>query len=766
MVTTRQSRRYCASIIAMIMALCFLFFGCAQPPPKQAEVVEEEPAEVQSISLISEPSGGKAIEIAASQPVPYAAFKLVQPLRVVVGVTAAPSEGLTAPPVAGDKIIKDIRFEKTEKDPISTRVIATLSQDVEYTVRDQEGIIKLSLSPKGPQEAKSAPVTAAKEEPEPVGAKEPRIFFLPGKSKLNQVLGVDFFMLPQGRSRLTVTTSKKADYELKPKDSHTLLLELENATIRPELTRYIDSSYFKGIVKKITPVHKTAKQQVNLEIRLKEMAPYHVVQAEKEIRIDFHKATVKQPAKHITQEQYVKKLVEAETVQAPPKTEEAKNTEAAPAPAKPKKEAARMTLEFSNADIRNILKLIGEVSKKNIVWGPEVKGTVSMRLKDVPWDQALEILLETNDLGMRTEDNVIWVTTREKIMKLRKEEEERQRAKEERLRKLKEQKEKEKALEPLVTSYITVNYAKVEDIKKLIEENVKGPRGRISVDEANKTIIFTDIAANIKKAKELKERQDRPTKQVMIEARIVEARTGFSRDIGLGWDLDYEHGGSPWGGSGPGVINYDFASNFGAPAYPATHPGAAGIVGAGITFANTAGTKVLNARISLAETEGKAKTLSSPKIITRDTKQATIKQGTTIYIPYTDEEGNRTAKEVEANLELTVTPKITPNDMVIMTINVSDDVPDYANRVGENVPINTKSADTEMMVASGDTVIIGGIYKETESDSQTGIPWLSKIPFIGWLFKTKATESTKTELLIFLTPTVVYSEKGPGTVGS
>jgi type IV pilus assembly protein PilQ len=756
MVTARTSSRYYSYIIGMIFGLGFLFFGCAQQPPKKAEVFEEKPAEIQSITIVSEPSGEKTtIEITSSRPVPYAAFKLVQPLRIVVGITALPSEGLTAPPVTDKKIIKDIRFEKAGKDPIYTRVIATLSQDAEYTVQDQEGIIRLNLSPKVPLEGKPAPVTAAKEES--LGATEPRVFFLPGKSELNQILGVDFFMLPQGRSRITVTTSKEAKYSLSPKGPRTLLLELKNATIRPELTRYIDSSYFKGIVKKITPVHRTAQQRVDLEISLKEMAPYHVVQVEDEIRIDFNKTTIEPPPKKITQETHVKEAVEPKRVQVQPpqQPEQAKRPEAAQPPPKPKKEAARMTLEFSNADIRNILKLIGEVSQTNIVWGPEVKGTVSMRLKDVPWDQALEIVLETNDLGMRQEDNVIWVTTRDKIMRLKKEEEERQRAKEERLKKLREQKEKEKAEEPLVTAYITVNYAEVEAIKQLIEENVKGPRGRISVDTANKTIIFTDIADNIKKAKDLKQKQDKPTKQVMIEARIVEAGTTLSRDLGFQWDLNYVNSGHPWGGSGPGVITYDFATNFTMPAGPT----------AGITFANTAGTKVLNAQIALAETEGKAKTLSSPKVITRDTVEATIKQGTTIYIPYTDVEGNRTAKEVEANLELNVTPKITPNDMVIMSINVSDDVPDYANRVGENVPINTKSASTEMMVASGDTVVIGGIYKERKGESTTGVPWLSKIPLIGWLFKTQSTSIEKSELLIFLTPTVVYSEKIAATVG-
>ena len=175
----------------------------------------------------------------------------------------------------------------------------------------------------------------------------------------------------------------------------------------------------------------------------------------------------------------------------------------------------------------------------------------------------------------------------------------------------------------------------------------------------------------------------------------------------------------------------------------------------GFSFANTAATKIINAQIALAETEGTLKTLSAPRIITQHEVAATIKQGTTIYIPYTDVEGNRTAKEVDATLELTVTPSIFGNDMVTMDIEVSDDVPDYANRVGEYVPVLTKSASTKMMVASGDTVVIGGIYKETKGITNTGTPGLRKIPIIGWLFKTESKTIEKTELLIFLTPRVV-----------
>jgi type IV pilus assembly protein PilQ len=218
--------------------------------------------------------------------------------------------------------------------------------------------------------------------------------------------------------------------------------------------------------------------------------------------------------------------------------------------------------------------------------------------------------------------------------------------------------------------------------------------------------------------------------------------------MGVTWSGSYQTTRNPWGGAGPDSnrrYNYNFATNFLLPTDTTL----------GFAFTNTAATKVLNAQIAFAETEGTLRTLSAPKIITRDTVEATIKQGTTIFIPYTDVEGNRTAKEVDATLELKVTPRITPNDMVIMNINVSDDFPDYANRVGEFVPVLTKNASTEMMVASGDTVVIGGIYKESKGLTTDGTPWLRKIPILGWLFKKESDATETSELLIFLTPRVM-----------
>jgi type IV pilus assembly protein PilQ len=745
--------------LLIIFFLTFLVCSCAQAPVKKevSGIIEEKPTQIESIKVTSDPSNEKAmIEITSSQLVSYAAFKLAQPLRLVMDFNALPAQGLTGPDVTNDRLIKGIDFEKIREKPASTRLIATLLQDVEYNVREADKTIKFMLLAKKTAEIEKKQLPSTPAEEEEIVAKKPRLYFSPSKTQLNQILGVDFYMLPKGNSRITVTTTKKADYNLDRKNSLTLLLEIMDATIPSELTRYLNSSLFKGAVNQITPIIKVAEKQVDLEIALREMVPYHVIQTDQEIRLDFSKTSVKPPAKKIPQTKLGRRIVTPKKEMPPePFVKSAKvlpnsTKRAINSSRKTKKyTGARMTLEFADADIRNILKLIGEVSKRNIVWGPEVKGTASMRLKNVPWDQALDVVLDINNLGKREDGNIIRVMTKEAIKALEQEEEAKLKAEREKLKEDKAAKKAAEAEEPLETAYITVNYQDVTAIKTLIEENVKGPRGRLSVDTATKTIIITDTAANVEEAKALKDRQDIPIKQVMIEARIVEASTNFGRNIGVEWTGSYQTNRDPWGGGAQNrSYTYNFATNFALPTATT----------AGIAFSNSAATKVLNAQIALAETESEAKTLSAPKIITRDTKTATIKQGTKIVIPSgTDSSGNKTYEQVDATLKLEVTPKITPNNMVILDINVSDDFPDYTQAIGENVPIRTKNATTQMMVASGDTVIIGGIYKEDTSTVTEGVPWLSKIPIFGWLFKREERKKDKSELLIFLTPTVLPS---------
>jgi len=777
-----------ATIISSLTAfsLICLISGCAQAPPKKpvTPVVEERPAEIQSVNVISDPQGREAtIEITSSKLVPYAAFKLVQPLRLVVGLNALPVQGLTGPAVINGKVVKDIQFETAKDKPVSTRVIATLSQDVEYNVQEEDRTIRLVLSPK-------IQVAAKPLEEGEIGPKEPRRFFSPGKTKLNEILGIDFFMLPQGKSRVAVTTGKKAEYELSRKNTLTLLLNIKEATIIPELTRYIDSSQFEGVVSRITPIVKVPERRVDLEIALKEMVPYHLMQTDTEIRLDFNKTSVKPPAKKITPAKLAKAPVKPEEVPpevaakpeevppavGPPPAEIPVKAEEVPPEVKPaispirplKKEytGARMTMDFADADIRNILKLIGEVSKLNIVWGAEVKGTVSMRLKDVPWDQALDVVLETNNLGMIREKNIIWVTTREKIKELEQEEADKRKAEEERRKEEQAEKQRAKALEPLFTEYIPVDFANAEtDIKPLVE-NIKSERGTVSVDKRTNTIIMTDLASIVKRAKSIVKEFDTPVKQIMIEARIVDASTSFSRDLGVQWSAiegqkrtPYD---TPWSGtplwqptapadpnfpSGAGPRRYRYAGSFATTAPTGWTPNI-GLSLARVTRGGLGGL-ALDARLALAETEGKVKIISAPKVIASNGEKAEITRGDIIYKEIVKAE-TTDIKELPATLSLIVTPTVSFNNYVTMDVEVKDDKV-YEDQTGKT----EKRIKTKLMVRTGDTVVIGGIFKEDKTETETGIPWLRKIPILGFLFGAEVKVSLRTELLIFLTPNVI-----------
>jgi type IV pilus assembly protein PilQ len=400
--------------------------------------------------------------------------------------------------------------------------------------------------------------------------------------------------------------------------------------------------------------------------------------------------------------------------------------------------------------------LIGEVSKLNIVWGPDVKGTVSMRLKNVPWDQALDVVLETNDLGMRREANIIWVTTRAKIKELEKEEEEKQKAEKERIKEIRAEQEEAKAAEPLITEYIPVDFADADaDIKPLIE-SIKSERGTVNVDNRTNRLIVTDIASIIEKAKNIVKEFDTPVKQIMIEARIVDASTTLIRDLGIQWNpiegqrrrntgvifgiptdaTGFSSGGDQlYGGSFSTNVPSNWSSNIGLTFGRLTSSGL--------------GALTLSASLALAETEGNAKIISAPKVIASNKEQAVISRGDIIYRDIVTADTVE-VRELEATLKLTVTPTVSYNNYVTMEIEVNDD------KVFTDLSGKTKkSIVTTLMVKSGETVVIGGIYKEDKVETETGIPWLKDIPIFGWLFKAQSRSVERSELLIFLTPNVL-----------
>jgi type IV pilus assembly protein PilQ len=420
-----------------------------------------------------------------------------------------------------------------------------------------------------------------------------------------------------------------------------------------------------------------------------------------------------------------------------------------------------MTMDFVNANVTNILRLIAEVSNLNIVWGPNVKGNVSMRLKNVPWDQALDLVLANNNLGMRHVGNVIWITTKAQLVKLQAEERRRKAEYEAALEKNREAEKRAKmaakALEPLVTEYLPVDFAKADEIKVHI---VLSDRGSMSVDARTNTIIIKDIAEVITEAKKIAKQFDTPVKQIMIEARLVDATDTFTRDLGVRW------GNTATGQSG---VDARRRSNTGVPF--TTPPDATGftagsdslvagtlstnspigwISNLGIDFGyltgSTLGALNLDANLALAEAEGYLKIISAPKVIASNGESATINRGTTFYLEAAE---NVEPKEVTANLSLEVTPTVSFNNYVTMDVTVKDE-----QRQGFDGKTG-KDLTTKLMVKSGDTIVIGGIYTENNEAGESGIPYLKDVPILGWLFKADKKTLSNSELLIFLTPTVL-----------
>lgn len=303
-------------------------------------------------------------------------------------------------------------------------------------------------------------------------------------------------------------------------------------------------------------------------------------------------------------------------------------------------------------------------------------------------------------------------------------------------------------MEPLVTEYIPVNYSDAEkDIKPRIED-ILTERGSVGADQRTNIIIMTDIAEKIKKAKEIVNNLDKVTTQVIIEARIVEASTSFSREIGIQWNADTgTHAfGNRFRYSGDVAMNAPLASS---------------AMSIGFNFMKIAGTPfLLDATLMAMESQGKGKIISAPKIVTLDNKTATIKQG--LRYPYLklDESGNTTLEFEDIDLVLEVKPHVTPDDRISMNIKIEKKDLGVEYTAGRS--FTTKSAETELLVNNGNTVVIGGIIKTTKSSTDTGVPLLSKIPFIGWFFKSTNKEATKEELLIFITPEIVRLEqRGP-----
>jgi type IV pilus assembly protein PilQ len=410
----------------------------------------------------------------------------------------------------------------------------------------------------------------------------------------------------------------------------------------------------------------------------------------------------------------------------------------------------RYSLEFRDADIRDVLRAISQERRVNVVIGEGVSGRVTLSFQNVTLADAMDAILKTGDWVKVEEGDIIRIV-----------------------------KSTDAGAGDLITRMVPIQYANADELQKGVKELLT-KKGSVTVDARTNTLIVRDVATSVDWITDLVKQLDSRTPQVMIEARIVEASTNFTRELGVQWGGMYTtqsgnrlttiHGGAikelstdtfakaPTGGIG--LSGGPFAVNLPA----AVGPGSGGMLG--VTFGNVADTVRLDLQLSALEDAGKVRILSTPRILTLDNKEATISAGTEILIPTTTivTAGTTTGggsvnaptgvQTINAKLELAVTPHVTPSREIVLHVKADKKDPDFTREVEDIPPLTSRTAETHLLVKDKETIVIGGIFTQSSSFAENGVPWLSKIPILGWFFKKQARVENQNELLVFITPTI------------
>lgn len=423
----------------------------------------------------------------------------------------------------------------------------------------------------------------------------------------------------------------------------------------------------------------------------------------------------------------------------------------------------KLSLNFQDIDVRSVLQLIADFTNLNLVASDTVQGNITLRLQNVPWDQALDLILKTKGLDKRQIGNVLLVAPADEIAARERQE-------------LESQKQIQQ-LAPLRRDLIQVNYAKAADIAKLFQsvtsaDKTADERGSISVDERTNSIIAYQTQNRLDELRRIVSQLDIPVRQVMIEARLVEANVDYSKQLGVRWGGNTSRGNfAVYGKDGattvdsttgqvylPGtstIGNYTAAS--GVAPTPFVDMGVSGSTsGIGIGF--MAGGNMLDLQLSALQSSGNGEIISQPKVVTSDKETAKILRGTEIPYQEASSSGATSTSFKQAALSLEVTPQITPDNRIIMEVKVNKDAPDYQNALNGVPPISKNEVNAKVLVSDGETIVLGGVFSNTQTKSTTKVPMLGDIPYVGRLFRRDSVTDSKVELLIFLTPRIMNNQ--------
>ncbi len=720
-------------------------------------------AELQDVQYAALPGNRVEIQLTLSGPVPPPeTFATESPSRIALDFPGVTSKlDRKAVPIGVGPVHSLVAVEASDR----TRVVVNLNDSVPYEVTSSGNRVTIQINAQeGLAGGAPTPVedlTAAAPRQAPAARRgaqrrvssEARPRYTGGSGPA--VRDIDFRRGPNGEGRVQIKLpSAQTRVAVREQGTH-VFVDLYDASLPQRLFRRLDVTDFATPV---TAVESRPKgRNVELDIQTGKDFDYLAYQADDLFTLEFRPLS---PAEKDQQDK--QKIVYS---------------------------GDRLSLNFQDIEVRAVLQLLADFTNLNLVASDTVAGNITLRLKNVPWDQALDIILKTKGLSMRQTGNVIIVAPSQEL------------AAQEKLELESQQQIQE--LAPLRSEFIQVNYAKAAELAALLksaETNMLSERGNVTVDGRTNTLLVQDTSAKLEDVRKIVGRLDIPVRQVMIESRVVIANNDFARDLGVRFGVSGSTGSGPkpirqdgeivgWtngntqlltGGTLRGGVdgsgNYQtgaFGRNTetGEPFNSMIQAGlATGVQGlmvnlpapnpsGAINFLiGKVGSYLLQLELSAMQKEGRGEIVSSPRVITSDSHKATIKVGQEIPYQESSASGRTTVAFKEAVLQLDVTPQITPDDRIIMDLKVNKDAPDFTQTVQGVPPVNTRSVETSVLVDNGETVVLGGVYEREKTFQKEQVPWLGDVPVLGRLFKNEQRQDNNSELLIFVTPKILKGE--------
>ena len=682
---------------------------------------------LEDVEYAALPGNQVHIELKLSGSVkPPEAFATDKPARIVVDLEGTKS-GLDKKtiPIAVGPVQSLAAIEASDR----TRVVINLSTSVPYRVDTSANKVSIALNApqtrQAPRQQASRPTatTAARPRSRP-------------SAPAGAVRDIDFRRGPNGEGRVLITLPASSTRVSVTEKGTRVVAQIADTGLPSRLLRRLDVTDFATPV--IAIESRPDGRDVEVTIETATEYEYLAYQADELFTLEFRPLT---PTEQ--EERRRKKIVY---------------------------EGDRLSLNFQDIEVRAVLQLLADFTGKNLVASDTVSGSITLRLKNVPWDQALDIILKSKGLSSRTTGNVIMVAPTQELVQ------------QEEAELLANQKIEE--LAPLRSEFIQVNYARANALVELLksEENrLLSERGNVTYDERTNTLLVQDTGAKLEDIRRIVERLDIPVRQVMIESRVVIANNDFARDLGvrfgftssmgrtddhellIGGGVEGHLGGTTAIDKGPflgNVLGIPFNTSIENPAgstqeallvnLPVVSPTS------GVNFLlGKVGSYLLQLELTAMQREGRGEVISSPRVITSDNQEATIKVGQEIPYQESSASGRTTVAFKEAVLELKVTPQITPDDRVIMGLQVKKDNADFTREVLGVPPVDTREVQTNVLVDNGETVVLGGVYERTKEFNKEQVPWLGDLPVLGNLFKTTTRLDNNTELLIFVTPKIL-----------